>query len=291
MNEWILTEYQMGLLQMRRLIKGLGIILLVLVLLTAAGLTFLTIMEYRPKETESVIGDHPVEAVLQPGEPLTLVTWNCGYGALGDNADFFMDGGSSVYTADRTRLESNLTGIRNALADLNPDLLLLQEVDISSSRSDHLDERTFLRTSGSYASEAFAYNYNCLFVPYPLPPIGHVESGMYTLSRAPIRQADRIQLPCPFSWPTRVANLKRGLLVSRIPLLGTEKELVLINLHLEAYDNGTGKEAQTKKLVQVMQTEAAAGNYVIVGGDFNQSFSNVDLSSYTVRRKEHGNPP
>ena len=33
-------------------------------------------------------------------------------------------------------------------------------------------------------------------------------------------------------------------------------------------------------LVYILQYEAAAGNYVIAGGDFNQTFSNVDLSTY-----------
>ena len=50
-----------------------------------------------------------------------------------------------------------------------------------------------------------------------------------------------MQLPCPFSWPTRIANLKRCLLVERIPIADSDKELVLVNLHLEAYDDGEGK--------------------------------------------------
>ena len=33
-------------------------------------------------------------------------------------------------------------------------------------------------------------------------------------------------------------------------------------------------------LADLLQKEAAAGNYVIAGGDFNQTFSNVDLSAY-----------
>ena len=47
---------------------------------------------------------------------------------------------------------------------------------------------------------------------------------------------------------------------------------MLVNLHLEAYDDGEGKEAQTAMLLQLLQDEYAKGNYVIAGGDFNQSF-------------------
>ena len=267
---------------MKKLLKVLFGIIVALVLAVAVALGVFTIAEYRPAETETVTADHETEAVLETGKALTLVTWNCGYGALGDNADFFMDGGSSVYTAEKDRVQQNLAGIRDTLKGMDPDLVILQEVDINSSRSYGTDEREVLRDVLPGASEAFAYNFNALYVPYPLPPIGHVESGLYTLSRAEARTAERVSLPVPFSWPIRLVNLKRCLLVSRFPVQGTEKELVLINLHLEAYDSGEGKEAQTRQLVSIMQEEYAKGNYVIAGGDFNQRFTNIDQSAYPV---------
>ena len=51
-----------------------------------------------------------------------------------------------------------------------------------------------------------------------------------------------------------------------------EGELVVVNLHLEAYDDGEGKAAQTAMLFQILEEEYARGNYVIAGGDFNQTF-------------------
>ena len=267
---------------MKKLLKILLGIIGALVLILAIALGVFTITEYRPADTETVVADHTAEAVLETGTPLTIVSWNCGYGALGDNADFFMDGGTSVYTADRERLESNLAEIRDKLKALEPDLIILQEVDINSSRSFGTDERTVLKEAMPGSYDAFAYNYKALYVPYPIPPLGHVESGLYTLSRAEARNAERISLPCPFSWPVRLLNLKRCLLVSRFPVKDTEKELVLVNLHLEAYDNGEGKEAQTRQLVSFMQAEYEKGNYVIAGGDFNQRFTNIDQSAYPV---------
>ena len=267
---------------LRKILKISGITILVLVLLSAAALGVFSIAEYRPADTETVTEDHPVDAVLETDRPFTIVSWNCGYGALGDNADFFMDGGTSVYTADRERLNSNLSGIRDILKSLDPDLLLLQEVDINSSRSYGTDERTVLRDALPGAAESFAFNFNTLYIPYPVPPMGHVESGLLTLSTAAPRTAERIALPVPFSWPLRLLNLKRCLLVSRFPVKDTDSELVLINLHLEAYDSGEGKEAQTRRLVSLMREEYAKGNYVIAGGDFNQRFTNTDVIAWPV---------
>ena len=265
-----------------KILKALLCIVGVLVLLLVLAVGVFTVAEYRPADTESVIAQQETEAVLETGKPLTIVSWNCGYGALGDNADFFMDGGSSVYTADRARVESNLAGIRDALKALNPDFLILQEVDINSARSYSLDERGVLREALPGASESFAYNFNTLFVPYPIPPMGHVKSGLYTLSTAVPGSSARISLPVPFSWPIRLFNLKRCLLVSRFPVKDSDRELVLINLHLEAYDDGEGKEAQARQLTALMQEEYAKGNYVIAGGDFNQRFTNIDQSAYPV---------
>ena len=182
----------------RKVLKLITRIILALVLLLAVVLGVFTAAEYRPADTEVIIPDRSVEAVLTTGDPLSVVSWNCGYGALGDNADFFMDGGTSVYTADKERVDSNLSGIRDALKALNPDLVILQEVDINSARSYGTDERTILRDVLPGASDSFAYNFNTLFVPYPLPPMGHVESGLYTLSAAAPRISERISLPaCP----------------------------------------------------------------------------------------------
>jgi len=67
---------------------------------------------------------------------------------------------------------------------------------------------------------------------------------------------------------------------------GSDKELVIVNVHLEAYDSGEGKEAQTKMLAELLKKEQEAGNYVIAGGDFNQAFSNVDISDYPLQRDD-----
>ena len=104
---------------MKKVLKIIGRIILALVIVIALALGVLTIAEYRPAARETIIADHPAEAVLKTEEPMTMVIWNIGYGALGDNADFFMDGGTGVYTADRERVQQNLAGIRETLAGLD----------------------------------------------------------------------------------------------------------------------------------------------------------------------------
>ncbi len=242
----------------------------------------LSITEYRPGEEEDVPLMRSASGTLRAGESIKVLTWNIGYGALGDNADFFMDGGSEVYTADEARVRENMEGIVKTVTDISPDLMLFQETDRNSARSYHVDETAVLRSAAPGYCSSFANNFKVSFLPYPIPPIGKVDSGLLTLSSFYVSGSKRIQLPIPFPWPIRMANLKRCLLVSRIPM-ENGKELVLINLHLEAYDDGEGKAAQTEMLGRILGEEAAKGNYVIAAGDFNQIFSNADTGRYPAQ--------
>ena len=273
----------------KKILKAILIVILVILIIAAAGIALLTALEYRPDDVEPVpiIGNSATE--VPKGETITMVSWNIGYGALGDNADFFMDGGTSVYTADEARVRENMAGITDFITSQDPDIVMLQEVDRGSSRSRNVDETTILvpalgASIGQSAEEmpeySFANNYKAIFMPYPIPPLGKVDSGLFTMSRYTSDTANRVSLPCPFSWPIRTVNLKRCLLVNRMPIEGSDKELVIVNLHLEAYDSGEGKVAQTQALLGVLEEEYAKGNYVIAGGDFNQTFSNVDTSAY-----------
>lgn len=229
---------------------------------------YLTITEYRPDAVEPVQVAHA--GAQTPGESITLMTYNIGYGGLGAQADFFMDGGSGVQPSSKAEVEGNLEGVAQILRENPVDVLFLQEVDLDSKRSYSIDEQAFLQQS-TQMSTAFAYNYNCNYVPYPLPTIGRVKGGIVTMTHFAVSEAMRVSLPVPFAWPVRMCNLKRCLLVERVAL-ANGKELVLVNLHLEAYDNGEGKKQQTEQLMAFLTAEYAKGNYVIAGGDFNQTF-------------------
>ena len=261
---------------------------LFIVLLFASMLEYLTLTEFKPASSDRLAVDHGNWELLSKGETLKVLTWNCGYGALGDNADFFMDGGRGVMTADRERVQSNLNGIMEASAQMNPDVILYQEVDAGAARSHFIDEEIelingFMDEEELRYSSAYADNLNVRFIPYPIPPIGSVRSGIMSLTGAFTDSAERIQLPCPFKWPVRLANFKRCLILSRIPVKDSDKELVVINLHMDAYDNGEGKTEQTRVLSEIMKREAEEGNYVIAGGDFNQTFDSVEESAYPLQ--------
>ncbi|MBR1931885.1 MAG: endonuclease [Lachnospiraceae bacterium] len=274
-------------------VRGVGAVLL----LAGAVVVWLMATEYQPKEREMLVVSVSEDAGASEkvrnthiGDTITIMTWNMGYGALGENADFFMDGGKGVMTASKAQVEEHLAQLAEVISACGADAVFLQEADRDSTRSHGIDEmseleRLFQDAGAAYGNAAFAYNFKVKFIPYPLPPIGKVNGGILTFSNLDVESAERVQLPCPFTWPVRLVNLKRCLMLERIPVLDeageqTGKELVLVNLHLEAYDSGEGKVAQTKMLREILQAEVDRGNYVIAGGDFNQTFSSVDDQMY-----------
>lgn len=275
-----------GISMGRTIGKALLIVVCVVLVLAGGLVAWLTLTEYRPAPVEALEVERGADPgrELAPGMELTLATFNIGYGGLGAESDFFMDGGSQVQPLSQALVEKNLAGITALLEEADADIYLLQEVDADAKRSYGIDQRAVL-SQGKGMDTAYALNYSCDFVPFPWPPIGRVHSGLYTMSSVSLAEgtgASRYALPCPFAWPVRTANLKRCLLATRIPLTGTEQELVVVNLHLEAYDDGAGKAQQTAMLMDLLQEEYAAGNYVIAGGDFNCSFPVVDPEAWPI---------
>lgn len=237
------------------------------VLLAAIGFfIYLCATEYRPEALTDIACEQGQNAPISLEEGVSFLSYNTGYAGLGAQSDFFMDGGQMVAPAQDT-----LHGVAKVLTDNPASIYLLQEVDTNSTRSKYIDQASHYRRATA-TEGPFALNYRCNWVPFPLPNIGRVESGLLTLSAASPSSAQRIQLPVPFSWPVRIANLKRCLLVTRFPIEGSRQELVVVNLHLEAYDDGQGKVEQMNMLTQILQDEQQKGNYVVAGGDFNQLF-------------------
>lgn len=254
--------------------KYLLAIVIALVIAVAGLFGYLTLAEYHPAHAEVAQRGAVAATKKLNQKTFSILTMNTGYAALGEDADFFMDGGKGVRAESEAQVKNNMLGIEAIVRSANADFVFLQEVDTDSDRSFELNQWLQYEYDLEDYETRFALNYSCDYVPYPIPEtIGKVHSGIATFSRYDVSSATRYSLPCPFSWPTRIANLKRCMLVTRIPLDEKDgKELILVNFHLEAYDDGEGKAAQTEQLMDYLLEEYAKGNYVIAGGNFNQCF-------------------
>jgi len=232
--------------------------------------------------------DEPTPLTLTQSSPnpvvtdsvLRFVVWNVGFGGLGAESDFFFDdegmwySGSSMTRAPKDLVEKNLQGALDFLKTTQADFFLLQEVDVQAKRSHHLRQYdAYVQALPNFAA-TFAANYQCDRVPIPLlepwNAYGDVLSGLGTFSRFQPSQSIRYQLPGKYPMPDRMFQLDRCLAVHHFPI-ENGKELIVINLHNAAYDPGDKiKAIQLPYLRDLALAEYAKGNYVVLGGDWNQ---------------------
>lgn len=273
---------------MKKILTTILVIVILLVALAAAGLAFLTVNEYNPADLEDVVNYGTSSKQITAGDSLTVLTYNIGYGANDAEHDFFMDGGNTVTTESSDNISKNMDGIIDTVYSAGADVNFLQEVDRGSKRSYDIDEANLFANTFTDTKFAFGTNFLCSYIPYPFPDnIGKVNSGIMTVCPYEAETVQRVALTTPFSWPVRTCQLKRCLLVEKIPLVDSSKNLVLVNLHLEAYDSGEGKIEQYKELCEYIKLEYANGNYVIAGGDFNATLPSVDSSKYPLNITDH----
>jgi len=270
---------------MKRILKFLLIFVIAIIVFAVGFILTLQVFEYRPDElTILEVEYNPTDTIanyVQLDNTIRVVTFNTGYASLSETEDFVMDGGVKGRMDSADEVGANIEGISSILEREAADIYLLQEVDTDSSRSYNTNQYEYYQDILG-TSSVLAYNYRCIFVPFPLQlsqMMGKVNSGIATYTDYYTSDATRIQLPGSFSWPLRLANLKRAILITRYLIEGSESEFVVINVHLSAYDDGTMRVEETAALQQIMLEEYEAGNYVLVGGDFNQTFPDaVDVS-------------
>lgn len=277
-------------------IKILGGLLLLCVLCAAGYVVYMQANYYRIEDHAPLEVENDQNRTLKTGEEYTAVTYNIGFGAYGPDYSFFMDTGEmedGTLTAgkygkgmSKESVETNTKGAAGELERLNADFMLLQEVDADADRSYHIDQREELKKRFSDHGNVFAYNFHSAYLFYPFSdPHGAVDAGLLNFSRYQIGEAERRSYPVDNSFVTKFTDLDRCFAVMRLPVEGG-KELVLINSHMSAYDEGGLIRAQQLELLNsVMEEEYRAGNYVIVGGDFNHALGEAVAEGFPTKQK------
>ena len=251
-----------------KLLKYLLWVVIALAGLFIVFLAFSTIDNYNPPASENILSADDPDILSD--STFTAVIWNIGYAGLDSTMDFFYDGGKKV-RPDKEGVERNIKGIQYVLESFREtDFILLQEVDKGSKRSYHYDIYGTLEKQFNEYTSNFGKNYDVAFVPLPpKAPMGKVLSGLQTLTLSEPESVTRYSFPGNYSWPMSVFMLDRCFLLNRHPLAGG-KELIIINTHNSAYDDGSLRKEQMDYLKNILVDEYRKGNYVLVGGDWNQ---------------------
>lgn len=255
---------------MRMILKVVLVLIAIPLLYVGGNIVYAILTKFKPAAVEDVKASVlSKEEVTGNDSVFTFFTWNVGYSGLGGETDFFYDDGKMVITPEAW-VRKYFDGIKSSVAEQKgTDFIFLQEVDRSSKRSYRIDmEKGICDVLPKYSSY-FAVNYDVKYLPFPwTEPLGKILGGLQTLTNRSQVETKRIALPGITDFPRKLFYLERCLMVQRMKL-SNGKELVTVNAHLEAYDDGGVKRAQMKLMKELLEQEYTKGNYVVIGGDWN----------------------
>lgn len=267
---------------MKRAVKIILTVVLVLVLIVGAYVAYVFIDYYRLDDNIALTVTQNSENTAETDTEYRIITYNIGFGAYSADYSFFMDGGEYSRAYSKDAVLANTAGVIANIQKQEPDFVFVQEVDTNSTRSYGVDQSAKIASAFGDYSNVFAQNYDSPYLFYPfLSPHGKSVSGIMTLADFSIDSSLRRSLPIETS-VMKLVDLDRCYSVTRIPL-NNGAELCLYNVHLSAYtSDGTIAVEQIKMLLEDMENEYAAGNYIVCGGDFNKDMLGNSASVFGV---------
>ncbi len=271
---------------MKKVFKIIGLILCVFVVIIGGYAGYVAIQYYRIEDNLALEVNH--EASKKEVSVLTkysVTTYNIGFGAYSPDFDFFMDSGvmkdgtkvtgTRGKAIDKEHVENDLKGAIDTIKEINPTFALFQEVDTKAHRSYKINEYQRIVDNFPSNDHVYAENFHSAYLLYPFnDPHGKVNSGIVTLSQHEIKNATRKSFTVSKGFD-KFFDLDRCFSVSEVAV-NNGKKLMLVNLHMSAYDEGGVIRAkQMVELSDFLKKMEEEGNYVVAGGDFNH-----DLLTY-----------
>ena len=254
--------------------------IIIVVVLAASFLVYFTLTDFQPPAAEIIIGENPGGSIADWDE-FSFLTWNVGYCGLDREMDFFYDGGKKVRPSDSS-FQNNLNGIFRFLSEQDSvDFIFLQEVDTLARRSYYANELKLFSDALPNHIRCFATNYKVRYVPMPfLNPMGEVISGIATYTRPRPDVSQRYSFPVNYAWPLKLFMPDRCFIMQRFKCKNRH-ELVVINTHNSAFENADVlRQYEMWMLRSFVLHEYAMGNYVVLGGDWNENPPGYDSTKY-----------
>lgn len=200
---------------------------------------------------------------------LSIVTYNIGY----------LSGMTNNTSLEKPKalFDDNLNKVMLETEKINPDIIAFQEIDYNASRSYQVNQEEEIGKLG-YPFRARAINWDKRYLPFPYWPVsmhfGKVISGQSVISRFPIYEQKRIVLKKLLDAPFYRDAFYLDRLAQVVKININEKDVVVINVHLEAFDKTT-REYQFKEVLEIFNRYKEQYPTILLG-DFNSRARDKD---------------
>ena len=207
-----------------------------------------------------ITNNHPVK--FNKDSVYSIITYNIGYLSGMTN--------NKAIAKPKDLFDKNLEKVKKELGLLNTDIIAFQEIDYASARSYKVNQQNEIAELG-YNFLAQAINWDETYVPFPYwPPsmhFGRMLSGQSILSKYPLKNHQRIVLERVKNNPFYRDALYLERLAQVVTVTIENKDLIIINVHLESYDKPT-RERQLDVVIDLFNKYK--NDYpTILLGDFN----------------------
>jgi len=199
---------------------------------------------------------------------VNVVTWNIRFGIA--RFPFFGDSCGDDVILDDATIEENMAAIADSLNAMDADIVLLQEVDVSSKRTGYMDQVQYLLDNTNLNYGCYASMWKADFIPSD--GIGRIDAGNAILSKYKLTDAERIQLSLRTDQDdlTQYFYLRRNIVKAKIPALAQgSKDFYAVDIHATAFATDDTKQQHIDKYVETLAEIQSSGDYFVTGGDLN----------------------
>jgi len=209
---------------------------------------------------------HTLHAAPMPVGSIRVMNWNVKFG--GGRIDFFFDCFGDRVLMHESEVIANLDGLATAIRHFDPDVVLLQEVDVNSKRSAYVNELEYLLDHTDLNYGVYGSAWKADFIPSD--GLGAMDDGNAILSRWPLRDARIIALPLRTDQGAaeRYFYLRRNITIATTDL-PSGPPLTLLDIHADAYGSDGTKLRHIARFEQELDALNAVGVRFVGGGDLN----------------------
>jgi endonuclease/exonuclease/phosphatase family metal-dependent hydrolase len=213
----------------------------------------------------------------QPDSTVKVMTWNIRFGIgrgpwFGDACDYKV-----IYNKDE--IIANLAAIAGRINSVQPDILLLQEVDINSARSAYVDQLRWLLDNTYFNYAVYGSQWKAKFIPSD--GLGRMDEANAILSRWPISEAKRLQLLLRDDQDglTRYFYERCCMVKAKISIPGFE-DFYVVNIHASAFATDDTKHQHIVSFKNELDKITSENSFFVAGGDLNTLPPGSDSTDY-----------
>jgi endonuclease/exonuclease/phosphatase family metal-dependent hydrolase len=214
-----------------------------------------------------------------PDSTVKVMTWNIRFGIA--RGPWFGDacGYKVIYSKDE--ILKNLQVIADHINQVQPDILLLEEVDLNSTRSAYVDELQWLLDHTQLNYAVYGSQWKAQYIASD--GLGRMDEGNVILSRWPMTGAKRIQLDLRKDQDALVRYFyERCCMVEAKIQVPGFKDFYAVDIHTSAFATDDTKHQHMIELKNELDRISQENYGFIAGGDLNTLPPGSDSTDYCL---------